>query len=128
MKLHQQNTSNLNTIRACEPGRIRINDQFYDNSLLVTAEIIDKDWAVNKPEDLTVEIIEELLKHLPEVIIIGTGMNHHLLDPMLTLTATQQGTGLEIMTTEAACHTYNILLGEDRKVLAALIVEKSDKR
>jgi len=126
MKLHQQNTSNLNTIRACEPGRIRINDQFYDSSLIVTAEIIDKDWAVNKPEDLTVEIIKELLKHLPEVIIIGTGMNHHLLDPMLTLTATQQGTGLEIMTTEAACHTYNILLGEDRKVLAALIIENLD--
>jgi uncharacterized protein len=128
MKLHQQNTPNLNTIRACEPGRIRINDQFYDNSLIVTAEIVDSDWAVNKPEDLTVEIIEGLLKHLPEVIIIGTGINHHLLDPMLTLTATQQGTGIEIMTTKAACHTYNILLGEDRKVMAALIIEKSDKR
>lgn len=124
MKLHQQSTPNLNTIRAYEPGRIRVNNQFYENSLLVTAEIIDRDWAVYKPEDLTVEIIQGLLKHRPEIIIIGTGMQHHLLDPMLTLTATQQGTGIEIMTTEAACHTYNILLGEDRKVLAALIVEK----
>jgi uncharacterized protein len=124
MKLHQQNTPNQNTIRAYEPGRIKINDQFYGDSLLVTAEIIDKDWIVKKPEDLTVELIEGLLKYLPEIIIIGTGMQHHLLDPMLTLTATQQGTGIEIMTTEAACHTYNILLGEDRKVLAALIIEE----
>ncbi|GBE08588.1 MAG TPA: hypothetical protein ENG90_07025 [Gammaproteobacteria bacterium] len=120
--LHQQSTPNVNTIRAIEPGRIKINDQFYDNSLLVTAEIIDNNWIVNKPEELTVEIIEELLNHQPEIIIIGSGLKHHFLDPMLTLTATQQGIGIEIMTTEAACHTYNILIGEDRDVLAALII------
>jgi len=128
MKLHQQSTPNVNTIRAFEPGRIKINDQFYDNSLLVSAERIEKNWGIKKPEELTVEIIQELLAHQPEIIIIGTGLHHHFLDPRLLLTANQQGTGIEIMTTEAACHTYNILLGEDRVVLAALIVEKSDKR
>ncbi|GMR05973.1 MAG: Mth938-like domain-containing protein [Gammaproteobacteria bacterium] len=122
MKLHQQSTPNVNTIRAIEPGRIKINDQFYNNSLLVTSEKIDNTWIVKKPEELTVEILEELLKHKPEIIIIGSGLQHHFLDPMLTLTATQQGIGIEIMTTEAACHTYNILIGEDRDVLAALII------
>jgi len=124
MKLHQQSTPNVNTIRAFEPDRIKINDQFYDNSLLVSAERIEKNWGVKKPEELTVEIIQELLAHQPEIIIIGTGLHHHLLDPRLLLTANQQGTGIEIMTTEAACHTYNILLGEDRDVLAALIIKK----
>ena len=122
MKLQQQSTPNVNTIRAFEPGRIKINDQYYSNSLLVTAEKIDKNWAVKKPEELTVEIIQELLTYQAEIIIIGTGLRHHFLDPMLALTATQQGTGIEIMTSEAACHTYNILLGEDRLVLAALII------
>ncbi len=120
--LHQQSTPNVNTIRAIEPGRIKINDQFYDNSLLVTAEKIDNNWIVKKPEELTIEIIEELLNHQPEIIIIGSGLQHHFLDPMFTLTAAQQGIGIEIMTTEAACHTYNILIGEDRDVLAALMV------
>ena len=122
MKLHQQNTPNVNTIRAFEPDRIKINDQFYDNSLLVTATIIDKNWAIKKPEELTVEVIQELLKRQPEIIIIGSGRCHHFLDPLLTLAANQQGIGIEIMTTEAACHTYNILLGEDRDVLAALMI------
>ncbi len=126
MKLHQQNTPNVNTVRAFEPGRIKINDQFYGNSLLVTAERIDKNWTVKKAEELTIKIIRELLNYQPEIIIIGTGLQHHLLDPILTLTSTQQGVGLEIMTTEAACHTYNILIGEDRDVLAALIIEDSD--
>ncbi len=122
--LHQQYTPNANTIRAFEPGRIKINDQFYDNSLLVTAEKINTNWGVKKPEELTVEMLQELLNHQPEIIIIGTGLQHHFLDPMLTLTATQQGIGIEIMTTEAACHTYNILIGEERDVLAALIIER----
>ena len=32
------------------------------------------------------------------------------------------GIGLEVMDTAAACRTYNILLGEDRRVAAALVV------
>ncbi|MEA1888842.1 MAG: MTH938/NDUFAF3 family protein [Pseudomonadota bacterium] len=122
MKLHQQNTPNVNTIRAFEPDRIKINDQFYDSSLLVTATLIDKNWAIIKPEELTVKVIQELLQLQPEIIIIGSGLHHHFLDPLLTLAANRQGVGIEIMTTEAACHTYNILLGEDRDVLAALMI------
>ncbi len=122
MKLNQQNTANVNTIRNFEPGRIKINDQYYEKSLLVTAEIIEENWSVSKVADLNEEIITGLLAHQAEIIIIGSGKTHHFLDPLLTLAAAQQGVGIEIMTTEAACWTYNVLLGEDRIVLAALIV------
>ena len=123
MKLHQQNTPDVNTIRAFEPGRIRINDDYYDSSLLVTADRLQANWEIASPEQLTAECISALLDHQPEIILIGTGERHELLDPLLYLEAIQQGIGIEVMTTEAACHTYNILLGEDRNVLAALIVE-----
>lgn len=123
MKLHQQFTPNMNTIRAFEPGRIRINKEEYYNSLIVTAEKIEKNWQITHPEQLTEDSIGEFLKYKPEIIIIGTGHRHHLLDPMISIAANQHGLGIEIMTTEAACHTYNILLGEDRAVLAALIIE-----
>ena len=35
---------------------------------------------------------------------------------------TQAGIGLEIMDTAAACRTYNILMSEDRNVVAALFM------
>lgn len=124
MKLHQQHTPNVNTIRAFEPDSITINNETYRNSLIVTADSLDKNWPVQHPEQLTTEAISELLTYQADIILIGTGKKHHLLDPLLSLEAIQQGTGVEIMTTEAACHTYNILLGEDRLVLAALIMEK----
>ncbi len=123
MKLHQQFTPNMNTIRAFEPGRIRVNNEEYVNSLIVTAEKIEKNWGINHPQQLTEQNIDEFLKYKPEIILIGTGQQHHILDPMICLAANQHGLGIEIMTTEAACHTYNILLGEDRAVLAALIIE-----
>jgi uncharacterized protein len=124
MKLHQQLTPNLNTIRAFEKGCIRINDESCRSSLIVTANRLEKNWHIESPEQLTTETIRELLGYQVDIILIGTGNKHHLLDPLISLEAIQQGTGIEIMTTEAACHTYNILLGEDRSVLAALIVEK----
>lgn len=124
MKLHQQLTANVNTIRAFEQGCITINNEPCHNSLIVTADRLEKNWHIESPEQLTTETIRELLDYQPDIILIGTGKKHHLLDPLLSLEAIQQGTGIEIMTTEAACHTYNILLGEDRLVLAALIIEK----
>ena len=125
MKLHQQLTPNVNTIRAFERDSIRINNKSYSSSLIVTADIIQDNWPIEHPEHISVETITQLLAYQPEVILIGTGQNHHLLNPMLSLEATQQGIGIEIMTTEAACRTYNVLLGEDRIVLAALIIEKN---
>ena len=37
------------------------------------------------------------------------------------------GIGLEVMDTSAACRTYNILLGEDRRVGAALLLSPTDR-
>jgi uncharacterized protein len=34
----------------------------------------------------------------------------------------QAGVGLEVMDTAAACRTFNILVGEGRKVVAALMM------
>lgn len=124
MKLHQQHTPNVNTIRAFEPGGITINSGIYRQSLIVTADKLEQDWPIDHPQQLTAETIRDLLTFDTDIILIGTGDTHQLLDPLLSLEAIQQGTGIEIMTTEAACHTYNILLGEDRSVLAALILEK----
>ena len=127
MKLNQQNTPKVNTVRNFEPGKIKINDQYYEKSLLVTAEKIEENWPVFKVDDLNEEKILGLLAYQAEIIIIGSGKQHHFLDPMLSLLAAQQSIGIEIMTTEAACRTYNVLLGEDRRVLAALIIERNLK-
>lgn len=123
MKLHQQATPDLNTIRAFEAGSIQINQQSFSNSIIVMPDLLVENWPIKHPDQLNVEIISQLLTYPAEILLIGTGHKHHLLDPLLSIEATQRGIGIEIMTTKAACRTYNVLLGEDRVVLAALIIE-----
>jgi uncharacterized protein len=59
----------------------------------------------------------------PELILIGTGSRQHFPKPELLKALIQAKIGFEIMDSQAACRTYNILVGEGRRVLLALIVE-----
>lgn len=59
----------------------------------------------------------------PEVLLVGTGakqvlLGHHIIAPILKI-----GIGVECMSTEAAARTYNILMAEGRRVIAALLTE-----
>jgi uncharacterized protein len=59
----------------------------------------------------------------PELILIGTGNKQRFPSPELLKTLISAKIGFEIMDSQAACRTYNILVGEGRQVLLALIVE-----
>jgi uncharacterized protein len=60
----------------------------------------------------------------PELILIGTGQRQHFLHPAVTQEMLQWGIGVEIMDTQAAARTYNILMAEGRKVVAALLIQE----
>ena len=123
MKLREQQTGSSNAIRAYEPGMVRINETVCTCSLIVTPQRLVDDWPVTHVGQVDSDVLLALLDYGPEIILLGVGNRQHILDPRVTMPVMQRGVGIEIMTTDAACRTYNVLLGEDRKVLAALIVE-----
>jgi uncharacterized protein len=61
----------------------------------------------------------------PELILIGTGHKQRFPKPEFLKSLILAKIGFEIMDSQAACRTYNILVGEGRQVLLALIVEPS---
>ncbi|MCX7123256.1 MAG: MTH938/NDUFAF3 family protein [Gammaproteobacteria bacterium] len=73
-------------------------------------------------EDLTVAHIEQLAAFKPEVILLGTGEIQIFPAPSLLASLYPARIGIEMMTTDAACRTFNILISEGRNVLAALFV------
>ncbi len=83
-------------------------------------------WEPRSIDELTAVHIDRLVGFDPEIVIIGTG--RQLRFPPLALTAALQvrGIGVEVMAHDAACRTFNILLAEDRRVLAALMMGSSD--
>ena len=81
-------------------------------------------WPVRHFDEVTEASLAPLLAAaaLPEVLVLGTGSRFQMIDPRLRQRLRQQGIVVECMTTAAACRTFNVLLIEDRKVAAALIV------
>ena len=60
------------------------------------------------------------IKNTPDIIIIGCGDTQILPSPNFINNFTSQNIGIEIMTTESACKTFNVLISEHRKVVAGL--------
>ena len=56
-----------------------------------------------------------------ELLLIGTGSKIVLLPSRLRAELRGLGLAIEVMDTGAACRTYNVLIGEERRVAAALL-------
>ena len=110
-----------NSIRAYGDGEISVNDKTIRQSVIITPDLIQP-WEPRHIDELTAEHCRQLGAHNPEVIIIGTGKTLKFPPPQLTAGLQTQGIGVEIMAHDAACRTFNILLGEDRRVVVALMM------
>ncbi|MDJ0956061.1 MAG: Mth938-like domain-containing protein [Arenicellales bacterium] len=123
MKLHLNQDAELLLIRAYTADQITVGNTHYRTSIMVTPTRVITDWTQSTVADLAERDFRLMLEFGPEVVLLGTG--HHMVfpPPSITHPLVNQSIGLEVMDTAAACRTYNILAGEGRNVLAALIIE-----
>lgn len=124
MKLHQDNPYALNRIRGYGPAEIRVNDTAYHQSLIVAPQALELDDLPRSLAQFDVRHLERLLSHGPEIILLGTGPRLAFPPHALLLDAQARGVGIEVMDTGAACRTFNVLLAEDRIVVALLLLEE----
>jgi len=110
-------------VRACDNGQITIGQQSYRCSLILTADRVIPDWRPRRYEEITEQDFDVVLSLQPEIILLGTGSTLRFPPAKLGASILVTGTGFEVMDTAAACRTYNILLSEKRKVIAALLLE-----
>jgi len=122
LKLHADTPTALNTVTAYGPGFIEINKVRHASAVLLTPDRVEP-WAVASFEALGEADLERLRALAPEVALLGTGSRQRFPHPRLSRALTEARIGLEVMTTAAACRTYNILMAEGRKVAAALLLE-----
>ena len=80
-------------------------------------------WDCQRFEQLTAEHFALLADMKPELVIFGSGTRLRFPPPAFLRGLMAQRIGLETMDTLAACRTYNILAGEGRHVVAALLIE-----
>jgi uncharacterized protein len=110
-------------IRAYDAGVVTIGESHYRASLILTRDRLIPDWRPQRPEDLCVADFEPVRAAQPEIVLLGTGSRLQFPAAAVTATLLQHGIGVEVMDTAAACRTFNILLAEQRQVVAALLLE-----
>jgi uncharacterized protein len=107
-------------IRAWEPGRVRVADRWLAGNVIVGSERVIEGWTTIEPHRLTIAELEPALALAPTILVLGTGTDGLLPDVELMAAVAARSVGLEIMNTPAACRTFNVLLQEQRRVVAAL--------
>ena len=120
MKLQASRPSGVNTITGYGEGYVMVNGERHTASLLVLPERIEP-WPVAGFEALAEEHFARIAALGPEVVLLGTGARLRFPHPRLTAPLARAKIGLEVMDLQAACRTYNILMAEERRVLAALL-------
>jgi uncharacterized protein len=108
-------------IRSLSARGIRIGETFYQRSLIVSASALVSDWAPQAVDQIQAEHLDQIIELEPEVVLLGTGARQHFLPAHQMYHFYGKGIGIEVMTTDAACRTFNVLVTEGRKVVAGLL-------
>jgi uncharacterized protein len=124
LKLHADTPTALNTVTAYGPGFIEINKVRHASAVVLTPTRVES-WAIASFEALAEADFERLRALDPEVVLLGTGSRQRFPHPRLSRALADARIGLEVMNTPAACRTYNIVMAEGRKVVAALMPESA---
>ncbi len=109
-------------IQSYAGGGFRVSGQAYQGAILIWPERTVP-WALLSFADLQVSDFSPVYEHdpLPDVVLFGTGSAQQFLLPALRQELRAKGLVIEVMDTGAACRTYNVLLTEGRRVVAALL-------
>lgn len=112
---------NGNAIEAYSENAVRINATEYQHNLLISRADIITPWPIQSLSQLTAEHLTTFIKMKPEIILIGHNEKNPLPPSSILDILTKQQIALECMLIAPACRTFNVLLGEDRRVVLGII-------
>lgn len=132
MKLEPDNFE-VQTIKGYGPGWVGIiaERNGEKEAVKITSSVILSskgqriDWPCSSFDDLTAAHFATLAELDAELVIFGSGNRIRFPQAAWLAPLMAKRTGLETMDTGAACRTYNILAGEGRHVVVALILEQA---
>ena len=109
-------------VRWYRADAIAIGEEELRSSFAVHGGGLLRDWPVTDVRTLGTADLDRLLAVKPDIILIGTGEQQRQMPPAVLYHGLSSGVGIEVMANAAAARTYNLLIGEERNVLAAFIL------
>lgn len=123
MKFTIETAAGRNHFTAYGDGYVDVNGARHHANVIVAAESVTAGWFAGPFEALAAEHFASIARDRPEIVLLGSGARFRFPPPAVLAPLHAAGIGVEVMDTKAACRTYNILLAEGRRVVAALVVE-----
>jgi uncharacterized protein len=119
------NNSGLNLFTQYGENYVIVGQERHSQALIVGPSLLETGWTTHDFSTLDASDFRWLAERIrafgPDVALLGTGAKQHFFPPALQTPLLTQGVALEIMSTPAACRTYNLLVAEGRKALVALL-------
>jgi uncharacterized protein len=120
MRFTQDNGSAMNLVRAYGAGEIKINDLVFRRPVIVSASEVTDGPELADASGLEAAHAAAILARKPELVLLGTGARQHFPRAEFGASFLSAQIGFEVMDTGAACRTFNVLVGEQRDVVALL--------
>ena len=117
----QADTTSGNAVTGYGAGWVSVNGQHFEHSLVIGHTVLVA-WECPDFAALRADHFERLGALDPELVIFGSGATLQFPPPVLLTSLYARRIGVETMDTQAACRTYNFLVGEGRRAVAALLL------
>jgi uncharacterized protein len=122
MRFARDSSSASHVIRGYGAGELRIDEDTYRETVIVSASTIVPLPDVRNMNDLAEFDPARILALDPELVLLGTGQRQIFPAASFRARFLSAGIGFEVMDTGAACRTFNVLVAEQRRVAALLLV------
>jgi uncharacterized protein len=122
MRFAQDSTSGINVIRAYGNGELRVNENVYRGAVILSAATVIAAANIDNLDDLVAWGFSRTLELEPELVLLGTGARQIFPPASVSAQFLRAGIGFEVMDTSAACRTFNVLVGEQRRAAAMLLI------
>jgi uncharacterized protein len=126
MRFTQDVSSGINVVRGYAAGELWINDRRLGEAVILTATELLLEPGLRDASDLghpatAALLTTRALALAPEVVLLGTGVRQCFPAAGFGAGFLRAQVGFEVMDTGAACRTFNVMVAEQRRVLAVLI-------
>ena len=107
-------------IRGYAAGSVRIGEQTFGSAVLVGTGSPVRDLRPQCPAELIEADLAPVFALQPELVLVGWAGGQTFLPAAQRRWFFERGIGLEVMELGAACRTYNLLVSDERRVVALL--------
>jgi uncharacterized protein len=122
MKFTLEPGAHGNLVRSYSDTELRIGEQHIQRSCILSAERLITDWEPAAFADLTPAHLEPIFALEPELVLLATGPTQRFATGEVRAAFARRRIGVEVMQLGAACRTFNVLVQEGRRVVAALFL------